>query len=283
MFKTVRVKFHITFWIFALAMLLQGKFVLLLSTVIAAVLHELAHARAAYVKGYAMQTITLTPFGATLGGKEDVAKDDNFAIALAGPFCNIVLAGFTAALWWVFPATYPYTQLFCTVNLSLAFFNLLPLYPLDGARMVLSLAKKPLRALKIMRFLGITFSFLCAIAFIVTAFFKINYSLGIMAVLLFISATDGIKREGYKHIALNAPMLKNTAHPITLKTVLVSEKLKLIELLKQIKPHELTTFCIIDEKHNKKQTLTEQQVGQLCLKNGLRKTIKESMKATSER
>jgi len=251
---------------------------LLVSTVFGALLHEIAHARAAYNKGYAMQTIRLTPFGATIGGGENISKDDNFLIALAGPLCNIVLAAFTTALWWLFPATYPYTSYFFNANLAIAFFNILPLYPLDGSRMVLSLTKKPMRALKIMRFLGILVSIIVAFLFVVSAFFQIHYSLGVVAIMLFIASTDGIKKEGYKHIALNAPLLKDHSHPIKLKTMIVDVNMQLIRLLRQVKKDEIITFQVVDKNFKKLTEITEEKLGEMCLEFGLRTTLNECLK-----
>jgi Zn-dependent protease len=81
----------------------------------------------------------------------DPVKGD-FLVAMAGPLSNIILA----FLWWVImmsygritwlPAAYDVLQawdivlqfwfMFTTINISLAVFNLLPLYPLDGYRLI---------------------------------------------------------------------------------------------------------------------------------------------------
>lgn len=76
-------------------------------------------------------------------------KRDEVLVALAGPASNILLAIAAAALWRLIPAdggalaplfasNFGYIPsefmfTFLTVNLSLAFFNLIPLPPLDGS------------------------------------------------------------------------------------------------------------------------------------------------------
>ena len=71
----------------------------------------------------------------------------NLLIPLAGPAMNfiqsIIAAGVTKALLW---ASYPpehflvqFFSLFLMINLLLGFFNLIPIPPLDGSRVILSL------------------------------------------------------------------------------------------------------------------------------------------------
>ena len=74
------------------------------------------------------------------------AKNDMFWVALAGPLSNILLffAGllifyffvqFTGASSYKSPAT-QMIMMFLTINLYLAFFNMLPLHPLDGGKVL---------------------------------------------------------------------------------------------------------------------------------------------------
>ena len=47
------------------------------------------------------------------------------------------------SLWWFFPSTYSITEMFYASNLSTILFNLLPIFPLDGGRVLLgALASK---------------------------------------------------------------------------------------------------------------------------------------------
>lgn len=69
---------------------------------------------------------------------------DGFAIALAGPFANLLLAGVGAVAYRVF-AEMPFAQgsllpiflvLLIFTNLLLMFFNLIPIPPLDGSKVI---------------------------------------------------------------------------------------------------------------------------------------------------
>lgn len=68
-------------------------------------------------------------------------KRDNMLIAFAGPLSNFILAGFLALILRVFPnpilqlASYPLIML----NIGLGIFNLIPIPPLDGSKVLLGL------------------------------------------------------------------------------------------------------------------------------------------------
>jgi Zn-dependent protease len=64
-------------------------------------------------------------------------------VGLAGPTMNIILAGFTAALARGIyltgvrnPTVYMFLALFTVISLLIAFFNLIPIPPLDGSRIL---------------------------------------------------------------------------------------------------------------------------------------------------
>ena len=60
----------------------------------------------------------------------------NIKIALAGPVINIAVGFFFIATWWIYPEFYAYTDIIVSANLSMALVNLLPIYPLDGGRII---------------------------------------------------------------------------------------------------------------------------------------------------
>lgn len=274
----LKFRFHTTFWVFALLLTIQGKLDILAFTVASAVLHEAGHAVAAYIKGYVLNEITLMPYGAVLQGTESISKDDGLYIALGGPIVNLLIVIIVLALWWIAPSVYPITENLLKVNLSILFFNLLPIFPLDGARALLSVSKKPLKTLRRLKLAGIIFSMILLALFIVSAFIKINYSLGIMAVMIYTSATVGTKTESYKHIASLSPAVKNWSNPITFQKVCVSANLRLMQLLRQIKPDRITTFEVRDEKNKTLHSLTEDNLAELCAKHKLTTRLKDAIK-----
>jgi len=271
----LKVRFHTAFWILAILLTLQGKLDMLLFTVVAAVAHEGGHAVAAYIKGYQLTEITLMPYGAVLHGAETISKKDGLPIALGGPAVNLLFAVLVLALWWLFPATYPYTEQFLRVNLSIFFFNLLPVYPLDGARALLAISQKPMRTLRRMKRFGVVLSIILLALFIASAFFAINYTLGILAVMVYVSATAGTETESYRHIASLAPCIKNWLAPVASEKILVSPNLRLMQLLRQIKPDKILTFEVRDEDGKSPAILTEDRLAELCAKHKLSAKLKD--------
>jgi Zn-dependent protease/CBS domain-containing protein len=113
-------------------------------------LHELAHAVVARRFGFATRDITLLPIGgvARLERMPEQPRQE-ILVALAGPAVNVALA---AVFFLAFRARHPETPLWWSpdtpvdvapllarlfwVNVSLAVFNLLPAFPMDGGRVL---------------------------------------------------------------------------------------------------------------------------------------------------
>ena len=68
-------------------------------------------------------------------------KRDMILVAIAGPLANLVFAGFLLAALHVIP--HPVLLLGVYFNLGLCVFNLLPIPPLDGSRVVAGLLPEP--------------------------------------------------------------------------------------------------------------------------------------------
>lgn len=114
-----------------------GELFLFLMSALVAIQHECAHAFASARLGYKLNKIVLMPFGAIIDGDlRDITCKDEIFVALCGPLCNLITAGFFVALWWLTPTMYAFTDTACTSSLSIALVNLLPAYPLDGGRIV---------------------------------------------------------------------------------------------------------------------------------------------------
>lgn len=109
------------------------------------VLHEMCHSLVARQYGLPMKGITLFIFGgvAELEEEPPSAKVE-FLMAIAGPASSVVLAGlFYAAAALVglvssLPALAGLLSLLGLINLTLAGFNLIPGFPLDGGRVLRS-------------------------------------------------------------------------------------------------------------------------------------------------
>jgi Zn-dependent protease/CBS domain-containing protein len=114
------------------------------------VMHELAHALVARRFGVQTKDITLLPIGgvARLERMPDTPRHE-LLVTLAGPLSNVVLA---AVLFGILKASHhdvladvgapghaPFLAQLFFINVSLAVFNLVPAFPMDGGRAVRAL------------------------------------------------------------------------------------------------------------------------------------------------
>lgn len=104
--------------------------------------HELGHSLVAIRKGIPVRAITLFIFGGVAQlSREPRRAGDEFWIAIAGPAVSAVLGLLFHLLHLSAPAGQPLAALTLWlgwINLSLAVFNLIPGFPLDGGRVLRS-------------------------------------------------------------------------------------------------------------------------------------------------
>jgi stage IV sporulation protein FB len=261
----------------AVFLIIKGQAIFLVNSTLVVLLHEMAHARAAYGRGYVMNSIVLMPYGAVLYGEEAMRRNDAIFIALAGPVFNLFIAVVFFALWWLIPELYAYTDTFVYSNVSIALFNLLPVFPLDGSRVLLGLAKNKTKTLKLLRLLGLIVASAMFVFFIFSAFFDINVTAGIMAVFLYSGAVMGTKKEMYEHISKNISVKKNFYNGVEKKTFYVCQDIKLVRLLKMLNENSLITFAVVDNNSKIIKTLEETALGELLIKNDADTPLKEAL------
>ena len=154
-----KIYIHWSFWILAIVIFLSNlsngidsalRIVGFIFAVFACVfLHELGHALTAKHFGLRTLDIILLPIGgvARIAASRFDAWVDGW-IAIAGPAVNIALAGLLGVGIWLFGGeTVSWTafkdlnwaQQLLLANVGLALFNLLPVFPLDGGRVLRAL------------------------------------------------------------------------------------------------------------------------------------------------
>ncbi|MGV3618552.1 MAG: M50 family metallopeptidase [Fimbriimonas sp.] len=150
----IPIRIHFTFLLFLAWIAFQGNgnFMwtgLVLAIFACVLLHELGHALTARRYGVQTRDITLYPIGgvAMLDGRPTARAE--FWIALAGPAVNIVIAAVLAGVLFVTEGGVPrftfgqmassFPAALFMANLSLAIFNMVPAFPMDGGRVLRSL------------------------------------------------------------------------------------------------------------------------------------------------
>jgi stage IV sporulation protein FB len=109
---------------------------------IAILLHEMGHIYMAKKLGYNVEKGFVSIFGGGAVVDESYTNDDRHAIkiALAGPIVNIIISIFCFILGLLFleyDFIFRNTLTLLSINLILAVLNLIPIFPLDGGRVLL--------------------------------------------------------------------------------------------------------------------------------------------------
>ncbi len=224
---------------------LTGTLWIFLAAVLAALEHECAHAIAAKRYGYTLDRVVLMPYGAVVSGDlGGIPKREELWVLLAGPLCNLATGIFFVALWWMYPESYPFTELAAAVSFSLFFVNLLPAYPLDGGR-VLYLLLSPLkerRARAICRAASLLIAAAALGYFVYSCFHKPAFTALAFAVLL---AAGGFGGGRYARVPL--PRRRDFSHGAEERRVAVDGSLTGNAVLRYFSEDRYLTLLLFDK------------------------------------
>ena len=229
----------------------------------AVILHECAHARVAKKLGYALGEIRLMPYGAALCGITDMWPAHEIIIAVAGPLFNLLLGLVFAATWWLVPASYAFTSTFCMCNLYIGFFNLIPVYPLDGGRIAFALLSVRLRrakAFKVMRVLSAVFGAAFLALFVLSAIYSPNVCFLSVGLFMLLSAFIPDRRAQYYALFATGERDKRLKKPLETRTFAVSRDAPLIELCRTLDPDRYTVFVLCDGNAAPNRSVSETEL-----------------------
>lgn len=142
------IKLDLKIFLFLFLFLLTSQLEMYLLLMLFAIIHELGHLAAGLILKFKPEEIKLTPVGLQIQFKvsDEEYKLNNVKsytikkaiIALAGPLTNFIIATIMIAIAQI-NIGLQYTYIFSLIvysNLLIAMFNLIPIYPMDGGRVV---------------------------------------------------------------------------------------------------------------------------------------------------
>lgn len=253
---------HPLFGLVAIAGALTGQFLELITLFTIVIIHELGHIFAALAVGWRVVSMELLPFGG-------VAKVDEWGstrakhevlVALAGPFMNGVMVLFGYLMLWMGLWTQGWSDFFISGNLVIACFNLLPVWPLDGGKVLQALLSKWLPYYKTIH-ISVIWSCICIVILLGISFlFPFKWNLIVICLYLLLENKVAWKQAQYQFIRFllmkkgvnnkvpsSLPVLTYSLHP----TVSVGEAVKLL------KKGAIHSFQVIDYQKNRIAVLSE--------------------------
>lgn len=137
-FRGTLLSLHPLFVIVMLASVFTGRFLELLILFMIVFIHELGHAAAAAAMGFKVRAIQMLPFGgvAVIEDEGKMTAMKEIGIALAGPLQNVIMIGITLACRWAGWGDEQLLSYIIQGNIIIALFNLLPIMPLDGGKVL---------------------------------------------------------------------------------------------------------------------------------------------------
>lgn len=159
-------------------------------------IHELGHFISAIILNWNVDKIYFYPYGGYTKFNEDINKPlkEELIILLAGPIIQIIFYCLTVSHFSI-----TNQAVFSAYHYSILIFNLLPIYPLDGGKL-LNILLSYYFSYKTSYILTMIISYLIAIAILLTSFFtsyNFSFNLYLMISLIIIKLTEEYKKRKY--------------------------------------------------------------------------------------
>ena len=219
----IPIKVHISFLLLIFVLLYffvssgLGSFLFSLFWIIAiftvVILHELAHSIVGRLFGYKVEDITLLPIGGMARMKDIPEKPiAEILVAVSGPMINIIIGLLGLLVFSLIYGkaflmdmdfeSYTFPRMFISFNFIMAIFNLLPIFPMDGGRVLRGIlaiffnySKSTHIAAEVGRVL--------AIMMVVIAIFFKQYWIALIGVFIFFGSKQEEQMFTLRHILSN--------------------------------------------------------------------------------
>ncbi len=130
-------RIHLLFWFVLFGSVVTGHFLEVITLFGIVLIHELGHVSMARGLNWTVREVVLLPFGgvARMEEQPESFREEIFVI-LSGPMMNLLMLPFAWLFGWLGWWNLVWVDYFVSANLLIAGFNLLPVPPLDGGRLV---------------------------------------------------------------------------------------------------------------------------------------------------
>ncbi len=144
----MQIKINLQIFLFITIFVLTHQIEIYSFIMLFAFIHELGHMVAGLILNLKPKLLSISPFGISITfeacGYEKLIEMKKIFIAIAGPITNVMILLITVFL----PTNKQIKEFILYSNILIAMFNLIPLYPLDGGRILKGLIKMKYKGIK---------------------------------------------------------------------------------------------------------------------------------------
>lgn len=266
----IPVRFHPLFVIVMLTSLLTGFFVELVTLFSIVVIHELGHVIAARAFRWRIAEVQLLPFGGVMVAEEQgtTPASEDMIVALAGPLQNglLIIAAliFHRIGWW----QSDWSDYFIRANVMIGCFNLLPIMPLDGGKLMQSLVSFSMnyyRSIIYCTWFGLIASALLALtSFITIETVGIQLNLLMISLFLFYANIYHLRHVPYHYIRflVNRPLRAREwiAHGVRACPIVVSKSHPIRDIIHMFMREKYHLIYVINERGAIQAVVPEQRL-----------------------
>lgn len=243
--ECARIKCSPLFVLMCALALISGNDAAFLMHMGALLLHECAHYLMAVLLGCRIGSLKLLPYGCSMDIQGMDSLWDEFLIALSGPVCSLVC--------FMGCRMIPDAADFSEANMYIALFNLLPVYPLDGGRVLNGLlamaGRSPRRSLRI--FSAIMLSVTAGVC----GFLSKNIMLIVFSIFLLSEGISAFKERGSTFfVQMRKMRCAASGRGVTVRHIALREDVTLFTALSYA-TGGYTVFCILDDHLEEKARL----------------------------
>lgn len=269
---------------------LSGRTGEYLSLCCAMTFHELAHLSAAGLYGRRPRSFSILPTGMNIVLEDgEGGRAETVAILACGPAANIFLSGLSALLGLHPLFATEGVRFFSLVNLYLAVFNLLPVLPLDGGRLMQVIFSENIGFFSAGRKMRVV-SFIFAVVILAAGVVQVSlagYNMSLLFIgiyILFYLNSEKMEAAlmNMKHIVYRrSRLLKKGMYPA--RDIVVMKSLRICETIKSLDFDRFHILHVLNEDLRVIGVYTEQEIMEGLLEGEADITFEEFMKKRNKK
>lgn len=187
-----KVHIHSLYYLVAFISLITGLFKEFIIFTFIIGIHEIGHLIPAYFYKWKIEKIVVLPFGGITIFNEHINRPmkEEFVITIMGPLFQIFI-------FFIIGYLFTYNEIFYNYHYAILFFNLIPIYPLDGSKLINILFNK-LSSFKKSHLFSVYLSYISLIIVFVLLFsISLNLLFILVLLFLFLKVFDENKKHNY--------------------------------------------------------------------------------------